>query len=118
MDYAYPPLSETDECELPDLWRHLPSLCLPDGAHNHEADTVFFHLPHLTKPDQTVFGVSCYRQIDAEVREHKENYCYPSFLLFQYTLLIIKNNWFLMIYNFSLDSGIINEFSQCFVHLL
>ncbi|KAG0729240.1 Late secretory pathway protein AVL9 [Chionoecetes opilio] len=68
VDFAYPPLSESDECDLPDSWRHLPSLCLPDGAHNHEADTVFFHLPHLTKPDQTVFGVSCYRQIDAEER--------------------------------------------------
>ncbi|XP_042230694.1 late secretory pathway protein AVL9 homolog isoform X2 [Homarus americanus] len=66
VEYAYPPLSDSDGCELPDLWRHLPSLCLPDGAHNHEADTVFFHLPHLTKSDQTVFGVSCYRQIDAE----------------------------------------------------
>lgn len=66
VDYAYPPLSENDECELPDQWHHLPSLCLPDGAHNHEADTIFFHLPHLTKPDQTVFGISCYRQIDAE----------------------------------------------------
>ncbi|XP_071537401.1 late secretory pathway protein AVL9 homolog isoform X4 [Panulirus ornatus] len=66
VEYAYPSLSGGDGCELPDLWRHLPSLCLPDGAHNHEADTVFFHLPHLTKTDQTVFGVSCYRQIDAE----------------------------------------------------
>lgn len=71
VDFAYPPLSETDDCELPDLWRHLPSLCLPDGAHNHEADTIFFHLPHLTKPDQTVFGVSCYRQIDAEKLTNK-----------------------------------------------
>lgn len=67
VEYAYPPLTQGDDgCELPELWRHLPSLCLPDGAHNHEADTIFFHLPHLTKPDQTVFGVSCYRQIDAE----------------------------------------------------
>nr|XP_045597915.1 late secretory pathway protein AVL9 homolog isoform X4 [Procambarus clarkii] len=66
VEYAYPALGGSDGCELPDLWRHLPSLCLPDGAHNHEADTIFFHLPHLTKSDQTVFGVSCYRQIDAE----------------------------------------------------
>ncbi|XP_068213138.1 late secretory pathway protein AVL9 homolog isoform X2 [Palaemon carinicauda] len=66
VEYAYPPLTKDNECELPELWRHLPSLCLPDGAHNHEADTIFFHLPHLTKTDQTVFGVSCYRQIDAE----------------------------------------------------
>ena len=80
MEYAYPPLSESDDCELPDLWRHLPSLCLPDGAHNHEADTVFFHLPHLTKPDQTVYGVSCYRQIDAEVWEHEEMCCFRMFL--------------------------------------
>nr|XP_053644228.1 late secretory pathway protein AVL9 homolog isoform X2 [Cherax quadricarinatus] len=66
VEYAYPTLGGSDGCELPDLWRHLPSLCLPDGAHNHEADTIFFHLPHLMKSDQTVFGVSCYRQIDAE----------------------------------------------------
>lgn len=85
VDYAYPPLSENDECELPDLWRHLPSLCLPDGAHNHEADTVFFHLPHLTKPDQTVFGVSCYRQIDAEVIKN-ESYSSLLLLLPLYTL--------------------------------
>ncbi|KAK7074015.1 late secretory pathway protein avl9 [Halocaridina rubra] len=66
VEYSYPPLTKDNSCDLPEQWRHLPSLCLPDGAHNHEADTIFFHLPHLTKPDQTVFGVSCYRQIDAE----------------------------------------------------
>ncbi|KAK3879656.1 hypothetical protein Pcinc_015800 [Petrolisthes cinctipes] len=71
VEYAYPPLEGSDGCDLPDLWRHVPSLCLPDGAHNHEADTIFFHLPHLTKPDQTVFGVSCYRQIDAEKVSNK-----------------------------------------------
>ena len=64
VEYAYPPFEKN---ELPDPWKHLPSLCLPDGAHNHEADTVYFHLPHLTDVTKTVFGVSCYRQIDAEV---------------------------------------------------
>ncbi|KAF2349199.1 AVL9/DENND6 domain, partial [Trinorchestia longiramus] len=68
VEYCYPPLCNNDitSGDLPEEWKHLPSLCLPDGAHNHEADTVFFHLPHLVFPDRTVFGVSCYRQIDAE----------------------------------------------------
>ncbi|KAB7503200.1 Late secretory pathway protein AVL9-like protein [Armadillidium nasatum] len=65
VEYVYPPF-DSENGELPDKWKHLPSLCLPDGAHNHEADTIYFHLPHLTKDNQTVFGVSCYRQIDAE----------------------------------------------------
>uniref|UniRef100_A0A2P2I3L7 Late secretory pathway protein AVL9 homolog n=1 Tax=Hirondellea gigas TaxID=1518452 RepID=A0A2P2I3L7_9CRUS len=68
VEYCYPPLCDNDSSssDLPEQWRHLPSLCLPDGAHNYEADTIFFHLPHLRDKDRTVFGVSCYRQIDAE----------------------------------------------------
>ncbi|XP_076033296.1 late secretory pathway protein AVL9 homolog isoform X2 [Oratosquilla oratoria] len=66
VDFAYPPLCSNNESDIPHLWRHLPSLCLPDGAHNHEADVVYFHLPHLKHKDRTVFGVSCYRQVEAE----------------------------------------------------
>ncbi len=51
--------------ELPSQWKHLPSLALPDGSHNFSADTVYFHLPALDNPRKTVFGISCYRQIDA-----------------------------------------------------
>lgn len=32
------------------------------------ADTVFFHLPPLSEDMKCVYGVSCYRQIEAKVR--------------------------------------------------
>lgn len=32
------------------------------------ADTVFFHLPPLSEDTKCVYGVSCYRQIEAKVR--------------------------------------------------
>lgn len=37
VEYSYPPLLEgkaVDSNECPEKWRHLPSLALPDGAHN------------------------------------------------------------------------------------
>lgn len=55
-----------DSQELPEPWKHLPSLALPDGAHNYEEDTIYFHLPALDNPKQSIFGISCYRQINAE----------------------------------------------------
>ncbi|XP_077515438.1 late secretory pathway protein AVL9 homolog [Amblyomma americanum] len=73
LEYAYPPILGRGETgaqenqDLPDAWKHLPSLALPDGAHNYEEDTVYFHLPALDNPRQTVFGISCYRQISAEM---------------------------------------------------
>ena len=68
VDYAYPPLLPDGEChspELPSQWKNLPTLALPDGSHNFESDTAFFHLPDLVDPRKTIFGISCYRQIDA-----------------------------------------------------
>ncbi|KAJ6215709.1 hypothetical protein RDWZM_010209 [Blomia tropicalis] len=49
--------------QLPLSWQTLPSLAIPDGAHNYDQDTVLFHLPSLTEPNQTVYCVACYRQI-------------------------------------------------------
>ena len=40
-------------------------MALPDGSHNYESDTAFFHLPDLVDPRKTIFGISCYRQIEA-----------------------------------------------------
>lgn len=48
-------------------WKHLPTLAMPDGAHNFTTDTVYFHLPSLHRSGETVFGVACFQQIDAEV---------------------------------------------------
>ncbi|XP_013409171.1 late secretory pathway protein AVL9 homolog isoform X2 [Lingula anatina] len=68
VEYSYPPLIKgepVDSHEVPDEWKHLPSLALPDGAHNYEKDTIFFHLKAQGGRNDTVYGVSCYRQIDA-----------------------------------------------------
>ena len=42
VEYATPPLIQGQEArspELPSQWKHLPSLALPDGSHNYDADT-------------------------------------------------------------------------------
>ena len=70
VEYSYPPLSpsspsESHEC--PDIWKNLPSLAMPDGSHNFVEDTVYFHLPSTLHPGRTVYGVSSYRQIEAQV---------------------------------------------------
>ncbi|XP_075936879.1 late secretory pathway protein AVL9 homolog isoform X2 [Anarhichas minor] len=51
---------------LPEEWRYLPFLSLPDGAHNYQEDTVYFHLPPRNEDMKCVYGVSCYRQIEAK----------------------------------------------------
>lgn len=68
MEYSFPELVPDHPNECPPGWKYLPTLALPDGSHNYDEDTVFFHLPSLTKPKQTVFGISCFRQIPVEVR--------------------------------------------------
>lgn len=61
------PEKPDDIHECPAGWKYLPTLALPDGSHNFAEDSVFFNLPNLTKPNSTVYGVSCYRQIPVEV---------------------------------------------------
>lgn len=79
VEFAYPPLmpdnDDGSEC-CPAGWKYLPTLGLPDGSHNFFEDSVFFNLPSLLDPNETVFGVSCYRQIAVEV------WCCVSFCLF------------------------------------
>lgn len=79
VEYSYPPMVPSSPEQLPSLpaaasprevllpaqWKHLPSLALPDGSHNFDSDTCYFHLPDLEDPRKTVFGISCYRQMDA-----------------------------------------------------
>ena len=80
VEYAYPPLptattaKDDDEGwwpELPAQWKHIPSLALPDGSHHYVSDTSFFHLPALDNPRKTIFGISCYRQIEADMAKIK-----------------------------------------------
>ncbi|KAK6100737.1 Transport protein Avl9 family protein [Brugia pahangi] len=65
IEYCYPPLTDC-EGELPAAWQNLPSLALPDGAHNVDNDVIYFLLPSLDDPNRSVFGISCYRQISAK----------------------------------------------------
>jgi hypothetical protein len=71
LEYAYPGLGKTADStsslQLPNNWKHLPSLALPDGSHNHDNDSVFFHLiddfaanksEPVQAPNQQVF-ISC-----------------------------------------------------------
>lgn len=67
---------------LPKKWRHLPSLALPDGSHNYTSDYIYFHLENESattttqqkpiKPNKTIFGISCYRQINADELINKD----------------------------------------------
>ncbi|XP_073406043.1 late secretory pathway protein AVL9 homolog isoform X2 [Dendrobates tinctorius] len=69
VEFSYPPLISGeghDSHVLPEEWKYLPFLALPDGAHNFQEDTVFFHLPPRSGERKTVYGVSCYRQIEAK----------------------------------------------------
>ncbi|KAM4606391.1 late secretory pathway protein AVL9 homolog [Polymixia lowei] len=69
VEFSYPPLIPEeghDSNSLPEEWKYLPFLALPDGAHNYQEDTVFFHLPPLNGDMKCVYGVSCYRQIEAK----------------------------------------------------
>ncbi|XP_028605834.2 late secretory pathway protein AVL9 homolog isoform X1 [Podarcis muralis] len=69
VEFSYPPLipgEGHDSHSLPEEWKYLPFLALPDGAHNYQEDTVFFHLPPRSGDRSTVYGVSCYRQIEAK----------------------------------------------------
>ncbi|CAF0935451.1 unnamed protein product [Brachionus calyciflorus] len=70
-----PDFESSDLYELPKKWKHVPSLALPDGSHNYDQDYIYFHLEDIddneenkskkSRPNNTIFGVSCYRQIDA-----------------------------------------------------
>ncbi|XP_049605978.1 late secretory pathway protein AVL9 homolog [Syngnathus scovelli] len=69
VEFSYPPLMPHeghDSNMLPEEWKYLPFLALPDGAHNYQEDTVYFHLPPLADDTKCVYGVSCYRQIEAK----------------------------------------------------
>ncbi|XP_015261226.1 PREDICTED: late secretory pathway protein AVL9 homolog [Gekko japonicus] len=69
VEFSYPPLilgESHDSHSLPEEWKYLPFLALPDGAHNYQEDTVFFHLPPRCGDRNTIYGVSCYRQIEAK----------------------------------------------------
>nr|CAH7757011.1 unnamed protein product [Callosobruchus chinensis] len=71
VEYSYPDLYPGHPNECPPGWKYLPTLALPDGSHNYDTDTVFFHLPSLTSPKQTVYGISCFRQIPVEKIKNK-----------------------------------------------
>ncbi|ETN78637.1 hypothetical protein NECAME_10198 [Necator americanus] len=66
VEFSYPRLNGDGEGGLPEEWVNLPSLALPDGAHNSDSDTIFFILPSTERPGEAIFGISCYRQIAAQ----------------------------------------------------
>ncbi|KAL3268787.1 hypothetical protein HHI36_007884 [Cryptolaemus montrouzieri] len=71
VEFSFPPLVPGSLNECPPGWKYLPTLALPDGSHNFDEDTVYFHLPSLTKPKQTIYGISCFRQIPVEKMKNR-----------------------------------------------
>lgn len=66
VDYAYPPLlpdGQGHSPELPSQWKHLPSLALPDGSHNYESDTAYFHLPDLHSKLKAIYKIKTHRLV-------------------------------------------------------
>lgn len=72
IEFCYPPFpgtnSSVDSVDLPAEWSFLPFMCLPDGAHSSQEEFIYFHLPpsEILGFDRTIFGLSCFRQIDAK----------------------------------------------------
>uniref|UniRef100_A0A915D342 UDENN domain-containing protein n=1 Tax=Ditylenchus dipsaci TaxID=166011 RepID=A0A915D342_9BILA len=71
IEYCFPPvkpgcISPDLSHDFPQLWSNLPSLSLPDGAHNVESDVIYFLLPSLEHQNRSVYGISCYRQIASD----------------------------------------------------
>lgn len=87
--------NDIDLFTLPKRWAHLPSLALPDGSHNYNSDYIYFHLEDedgtveplegpadkqksksskaKKLPNRTLFGISCYRQINASEMINKDS---------------------------------------------
>lgn len=68
VEFSYPPLIVGTEGrqECPSGWKYLPTLAIPDGSHNFNKDFVCFNLPSLVDPHESIYGISCYRQIPVE----------------------------------------------------
>jgi len=81
---------------LPPSWKTLPLLCLPDGSHNYDSDSIYFTMPDNSTIEETpsqdesrndgqdgegatrhkdgirtIFGTACYRQIQVEKLLHR-----------------------------------------------
>ncbi|WWC64850.1 uncharacterized protein I303_107464 [Kwoniella dejecticola CBS 10117] len=74
VEFAYPPSLQLAIQDDEDWMRLLPFLALPDGAHLSEEDYSYFHctyngsgsqVPTDVPSNQTLFGISCNRQLAA-----------------------------------------------------
>lgn len=61
IEYSHPLIND-DKTEY---WSIISCSALPDGAHHRDKDLILFHVQHENQ--QTLFGISSYRQIDANV---------------------------------------------------
>ncbi|SCV71582.1 BQ2448_3170 [Microbotryum intermedium] len=62
IEFGYPQRFADD----PYLNSNLPFLALPDGAHAREEDYSYFHMLNTSIAPETLFGISCNRQIQAD----------------------------------------------------
>ncbi|XP_031562375.1 late secretory pathway protein AVL9 homolog isoform X2 [Actinia tenebrosa] len=79
VEYSLPPLIQGEgnkSSKIPVEWKTLPFMAMPDGAHNHDSETTYFHLPSLIKTpnsckQNTLFCVSCCRKIETKELKNK-----------------------------------------------
>lgn len=76
VSFLHPSLSSspTDSLtsQLPLSWRHIPYIALPDGCHNYTQGTVYFTLPSLEVSTGAIYGVACFRQLEAKELQSKD----------------------------------------------
>lgn len=76
VSFLHPSLSSspTDSltAQLPQSWRHIPYIALPDGCHNYAQGTVYFTLPSLEVSTGAIYGVACFRQLEAKELQSKD----------------------------------------------
>uniref|UniRef100_A0A8C4QIL8 AVL9 homolog (S. cerevisiase) n=1 Tax=Eptatretus burgeri TaxID=7764 RepID=A0A8C4QIL8_EPTBU len=119
VEFSYPPLvpgESHDSKKLPEEWKYLPFLALPDGAHNYQEDVIYFLLPARQGEKKCVYAVSCYKQIEAKgalkVREADVREL-PFFGLLQAKLKLITHAYFE-----EKDFSQISILKVCFMHPL
>lgn len=82
VDYCYPPLdpngpvfsTSTNPISLPSCWKTLPLICLPDGSHNYDSDTIYFTMPDNVQHNSELITNQHYKTTpDSQQQQHQQD---------------------------------------------
>lgn len=87
VDYCYPPLNPNEPVfstpnkpiSLPSCWKTLPLICLPDGSHNYDSDTIYFTMPDNVQPSseaitsQLNYSINSHEQTELQKQQQQEH---------------------------------------------